>query len=81
MTSHGEPRPLRILGTPGPGKGPVLFKAMTACDCGCGLKERFEFCIGRDKIAIDDPEAVRTLIEEMQAGYRLLWPEEVSISD
>lgn len=74
--AHGEPRPLRVLGEPGPGKGTVIFQAMTACNCGCGLKERFEFSVGRDTILIDDPVAVRAMIVEMQAGYELLWPDE-----
>jgi hypothetical protein len=69
-------RPLRIMGEPGPGKGPVVFKAITACDCGCGLKARFEFTVGRDSVAIDDPAAIQGLIEEMKAGFCLLWPQE-----
>ena len=68
------PRPLKTIGEPGPGKGPVLFQAMTACDCGCGRKDRFEFRIGRNEISIDDPDAIRCLIAEMQAGFDLLWP-------
>jgi hypothetical protein len=50
---------------------------MTACDCGCGARARFEFSVGQDTVAIDDPAAIRALIAEMQAGYDLLWPEEV----
>jgi hypothetical protein len=68
-----EPRKMKVLGTPGPGKGPVLFEARTACDCGCGLKDRFEFCVGRDTVVIDDPAAIRALIIEMWNGYVLLW--------
>ena len=67
------PRSMKTIGTPGPGKGPVMFQAMTACDCGCGRKARFEFVVGRDKIEIDDPEAIAAMIAEMQAGYRMLW--------
>jgi hypothetical protein len=51
----------------------MLFRAMTACDCGCGLKDRFEFSVGQDTLSIDDPEAIRALIAEMQAGADLLW--------
>jgi hypothetical protein len=58
---------------PGPGKGPVFFRAMTACDCGCGLAARFEFRVGRDAVSIDDPKAIEALIAEMQAGFTLLW--------
>jgi hypothetical protein len=64
---------LKTYGEPGPGKGPVLFRAMTACACGCGRGARFEFQVGRDEVAIDDPEAIKALIVEMQAGYDLLW--------
>jgi hypothetical protein len=75
-TMPAEPRPLKVYGAPGPGKGRVLFQAMTACHCGCGLKARFEFMVGNDGAAIDDPEAIRALIEEMAEGYRLLFPDE-----
>ena len=68
-----DARPMQIYGTPGPGKGPVLFRAMTACDCGCGRKARFEFRVGRDTIEIDDPAMIKALIVEMQVGYALLW--------
>lgn len=68
-----KPRPMRVLGEPGPGKGPVLFRAMTACGCGCGLPARFEFRVGRDTVMIDDPALIRALIAEMQAGVELLW--------
>jgi hypothetical protein len=61
------------MGEPGPGKGSVIFRAMTACDCGCGRNARFEFSVGRDMVTIDDPEAIQALITEMQAGYELLW--------
>jgi hypothetical protein len=72
-TTGGDPRPLKTYGEPGPGKGPVLFQAMTACDCGCGRRARFEFRVDQDTISIDNPEAIRALIAEMQAGYDLLW--------
>ena len=68
-----SPRPLRVLGEPGPGKGPVLFRALTACHCGCGLGARFEFRVGRDAVLIDDPEMIRALIAEMRAGFASLW--------
>ena len=71
-----EPRPLQVHGTPGPNKAPVLFLAKTACDCGCGLKARFEFQVGHDQVRIDDPLALRALIEEMAAGFKLLFPDE-----
>lgn len=64
----------RMYGTPGVGKGPVLFRAMTACDCGCGLKNRFEFQVGRDMVSIDDPAAIKALIQEMSRGFQLLFP-------
>jgi hypothetical protein len=70
-----EPRPIQVHGTPGFGTGPVAFRAMTACDCGCGLKDRFEFKVGRDEVAIDDPEPIRLFIEEMVAGFKLLFPD------
>ncbi|HEY2155991.1 MAG TPA: hypothetical protein VGH33_10200 [Isosphaeraceae bacterium] len=76
MATNREPRPLRTFGRPGPGTAPVFFRAMTACDCGCGLKARFEFKVGHDEVSVDDPEAIRALIAEMQAGYDLLWPKE-----
>lgn len=70
-------RTMKVMGIPGPGKAPVIFQAMTACDCGCGAKARFEFCVGRDTVVIDDPAAIKELIAEMRAGYVLLWgPEE-----
>jgi hypothetical protein len=75
-----KPRPLKVHGEPGPGKGLVLFKAMTACDCGCGLPNRFEFRVGRDLISIDDPAAIKSLIEEMKAGFKLLWPDVESVA-
>lgn len=61
------------MGEPGPGKGPVIFQALTACDCGCGKKKRFEFRVGRDTVTIDDPDMIRGLIVEMHAGFELLW--------
>lgn len=67
-------RPFRVPGEPGPGKAPVIFRAMTACNCGCGLKARFEFSVGCGMLLIDDPAAVLALIAEMKAGYELLWP-------
>lgn len=64
---------MHVKGEPGPGKGPVIFRAMTACNCGCGLKNRFEFCVGRDTVSIDNPEWIESLIEEMREGYKTLW--------
>jgi len=66
---------MKVHGTPGPGKGPVLFRAMTKCDCGCGLKDRFEFRVNKDSISIDDPVVIKALIDEMIEGYRLLFPD------
>jgi len=60
---------------PGPGKGAVIFRAMTACDCGCDRPARFEFRVGDQAVSIADPAAIRDLIAEMQAGYELIWPE------
>jgi hypothetical protein len=66
---------MKTYGEPGPGKGRVSIKAMTACDCGCGLGARFEFRIEDGPgVAIDDPVAIRSLIDEMEAGFELLWP-------
>jgi hypothetical protein len=65
--------PTKVYGTPGPGKGLVLFSARTACDCGCGRKKRFVFRVHKDIIEIDDPATIKALIEEMQKGYDLLW--------
>jgi hypothetical protein len=48
---------------------------MTACDCGCGLKARFEFSVGQNTVMIDDPVVIQALMTEMRAGYELLWPE------
>lgn len=64
---------MKEMGEPGPGKGPVLFRAMTECNCGCGRKARFEFRVGRDQVEIDDPDAIKCLIVEMRAGFELLW--------
>jgi hypothetical protein len=68
-------RPMRIMGAPGPGREPLVIKAMTACDCGCGLPNRFEFRVGQYVITTSDPAAVDAIIEEMSAGRRLLWGE------
>jgi hypothetical protein len=68
-----ESRPLKVMGKPGPGKGAVLFRAMTACDCGCGRMARFEFCVGRDEISLYDLAMVKALIDEMQEGFERLW--------
>jgi hypothetical protein len=73
MAIEKKPQPLQVFGTPGPGTAPVIFHAMTACDCGCGRPARFLFCIGQDTVAIADPKAIRALITEMEAGYALLW--------
>ena len=67
---------MQVHGTPGTGKGPVAFRAMTACACGCGLKARFDFQVGHNVVSIDDPDAIRALIEEMAAGFKLLFPDE-----
>jgi hypothetical protein len=69
-----EPRPLKTFGKPGSGKAVVIFRALTRCDCGCNKKARFVFQVGRDEVEIDDPEAIRALIEEMTEGYKLLFP-------
>lgn len=71
-----EPRPMQVHGEPGPGKGPVAFRAMTACNCGCGLKDRFEFKVGRDEISIDEPDKIRLFIEEMATAFKQLFPNE-----
>jgi hypothetical protein len=49
---------------------------MTACDCGCGRGDRFEFKVGRDEVSIEDPALIRLFIEEMAAGFKLLFPHE-----
>ncbi len=65
---------MKVLGEPGPGKGAVLFQAMTGCDCGCGLKARFEFQVaGGPTVSIDDPVMVDALIDEMREGRARLW--------
>jgi hypothetical protein len=71
-----EPRPMKVLGTPGQGKGAIRIQAMNACDCGCGAKNRFEFQIGQEGISIDDPALVRAVIEEMLVGFKLIFPDE-----
>jgi hypothetical protein len=56
-----------------PGQEPLLCRAMTGCDCGCGLPDRFEFTIGRVTICISDVKQVDALIEELKEGRRKLW--------
>jgi hypothetical protein len=50
------------------------IRAMTACDCGCGRKNRFVVGIGERSISIDKPDMVRALIDEMEEGFKILWP-------
>ena len=69
-------RPDKVCGTPGPGKLPVIFRALTACDCGCGAVARFELTVGRHTVAVADPAHVRAPIAEMRAGYAAPWPDE-----
>ncbi len=68
-----EERRIAAEATRVPGNQPLLFLAMTACDCGCGLKDRFDFTVAGFTISIDSPEAIDALIEEMQDGRRKLW--------
>jgi hypothetical protein len=59
-----------------PGQSPLLFRAMTACDCGCGLKNRFEFTIDGKIISLTDVVVIDALIEEMKLGREKLWGSE-----
>jgi hypothetical protein len=56
-----------------PGDQPMIFQAMTACSCGCGLPDRFEFTIANMLISITDVKQVDALIEELKEGRRKLW--------
>lgn len=76
-----ESRPTKVFGEPGPRKGCVLFEARTACECGCGLKARFEFRVSQGTVSIDDPAAIKALIDEMKAGFELLWPDRKEVKD
>jgi hypothetical protein len=56
-----------------PGQAAMAFNAMTACDCGCNLPDRFEFTIAGMTICISDVKQVDALIEEMRVGREKLW--------
>jgi hypothetical protein len=56
-----------------PADWPLAFNAFTACDCGCGLPDRFEFTIAGWTISISDVKQIDALIEEMKLGRKNLW--------
>ena len=56
-----------------PGHAPIAFRAMSACDCGCDLPDRFEFSIGRMTICISDVKQIDALIAKMIEGREKLW--------
>jgi hypothetical protein len=68
-------RPIPVFGKPGPDKQTMRFSAMTGCACGCGQLPRFIFQIGPIGVTITDPVACASLIEELRAGYALIFPD------
>ncbi len=56
-----------------PGDQPFLFRAMTACDCGCGMPDRFEFTVAGFTITLSDVVQIDALIEELKIGREKLW--------
>lgn len=73
MAMTPEARQFAFEMTKAPGRTPIAFAALPACDCGCGRPARISITLAGATISIVDAPGVDALIDLLIEGREKLW--------